>query len=437
MPKRPRDEAPAAGAAKPRPLRLRNWAVTINSIQNANGTWNPLAPWPRGPYELCVKRCIAQLERAPTTGTLHWQGYIEFERQLYFKDVVRMFPRGTHIEKATKVALANYRYCVKKDSTRVEGQEPYMFGDWSLEASGQHGGQNRPEAVDEPALKRQKCESTVFKGTIDSNKAHQLIKDGVKVDDILDQARGFGVIRAKEITAAWTRNIVRSIPHKRSIFIEVRWGDTGTGKTTTAIRDYYDPDLHQPPYVHIPSYGKWFPGLSGSESVIVIDEMLSGLINGVNCDRWPIWFLMALFDGNRVRLEDKGIWVIPGCTMIVLTSNYHPDTWYMGTAPETTRQALLDRIRAGRIIHYAGDSYRSLPQNQAKAVKKTPREMLPIEFLLPHEQREISGNVMDELLAESDALPIFEDIPDDDGVLTEAHPAELEEDHPDDDGDEE
>lgn len=80
-----------------------------------------------------LKFAVFQLEKAPTTGRLHYQGYIFFEESNGYgmARVFRMLPQlqdgsATHLSAAIGTAVDNRRYCTKEES-RVDG--PWEFGD--------------------------------------------------------------------------------------------------------------------------------------------------------------------------------------------------------------------------------------------------------------------------------------------------------------------
>ena len=53
------------------------------------------------------------IERAPTTGTPHLQGYVEFDVRKRRSTVASLFPHGTHFEAARGSLFQNVAYCTK------------------------------------------------------------------------------------------------------------------------------------------------------------------------------------------------------------------------------------------------------------------------------------------------------------------------------------
>lgn len=73
-------------------------------------------------------RCsVWQLERCPSTGRVHWQGYTEFSNRVRGAKMCDTFP-GIHIEKRKGTRQQARDYCEKEES-RLSG--PWECGDWA------------------------------------------------------------------------------------------------------------------------------------------------------------------------------------------------------------------------------------------------------------------------------------------------------------------
>lgn len=93
--------------------KSRHWVFTINN--------------PQDELQLDKERisyCIYQYEQAPSTGTLHIQGYCYLVHPTTFNGVRGLLPVGSHIEIA-RDPTASIKYCSKED-TRIAG--PVEFG---------------------------------------------------------------------------------------------------------------------------------------------------------------------------------------------------------------------------------------------------------------------------------------------------------------------
>lgn len=75
-----------------------------------------------------MRYLVYQQERAPTTGTLHWQGYVEFNRNYTLKQIKSYFnDNKMHIEKRYGTREEARNYCMKS-ATRI--QPPVEHGSW-------------------------------------------------------------------------------------------------------------------------------------------------------------------------------------------------------------------------------------------------------------------------------------------------------------------
>lgn len=71
-----------------------------------------------------VRYCVYQLEKSPSTGKLHWQGFVRLGKNVRFQGMRKMLelPDSTHCEKARGTDVQNRTYCMKEDS-RVSEHE--------------------------------------------------------------------------------------------------------------------------------------------------------------------------------------------------------------------------------------------------------------------------------------------------------------------------
>lgn len=71
-----------------------------------------------------VKYSVYQIERAPTTDRLHYQGYIVFNRPVRLPTVKRLLGRTVHAEHSRGSLQQNRDYCTKEESR--------VFGPWEV-----------------------------------------------------------------------------------------------------------------------------------------------------------------------------------------------------------------------------------------------------------------------------------------------------------------
>ena len=98
------------------------WTITWNLPESELSTFD--VPWENCPG---IVYGIGQLERAPTTGQLHLQAYVELASKRTLSVLCDWLP-GAHFEIARGNAESNIQYCSKSDS-RVDG--PWEYGDRS------------------------------------------------------------------------------------------------------------------------------------------------------------------------------------------------------------------------------------------------------------------------------------------------------------------
>lgn len=108
-----------AGARLIRNARYRRWCFTQN---------NPQQHVPSGlfPADEKVKYVIYNTEQGEN-GTIHWQGYVEFDRPMSLTGVKGYLPHA-HWEHARGSRQQCIDYCSKED-TRVPGTEPVVIGE--------------------------------------------------------------------------------------------------------------------------------------------------------------------------------------------------------------------------------------------------------------------------------------------------------------------
>lgn len=105
--------------------RTRRWVFTLN---NPEGEINEFIESLTS--NVAVRYIVIGKEVAPTTGTVHWQGFVEFENAATFKQVQQRIERA-HIEPAKGSNSQNRDYCTKGNDfveygklfTRVQGSE--------------------------------------------------------------------------------------------------------------------------------------------------------------------------------------------------------------------------------------------------------------------------------------------------------------------------
>lgn len=230
-----------------------------------------------------AKYIIYQLERCPSTGKLHYQGYIELKQPMRVNAVKQLLGSTTvHLERRQGTQLQAIDYC-RKTETRVE--YPVEFG-----TPAQQG--NRT----------------------DLDHALSILQNNGKLHNVLEEAPSTFIKYHKGLQAAESLIIKQRLPTIRDVKVTVLYGPTGTGKTHRA--------MHSSSSVfRLPRYNKdkvWFDGYDG-ELVLVIDEFHGQI---------EFNYFKELIDKYKMQVEIKGSMKWAEWTQVIITSNKHPKEWY-------------------------------------------------------------------------------------------------------------
>lgn len=235
-----------------------------------------------------------QMERCPTTGRLHLQGFGYWNTIKSQRQVTRIWPCDARpVKPPVGKAIA---YCQKED-TRVEG--PVEFGDIPNQGK-----------------------------RTDLRDFYEATKEGKRKRELLEEFPG--VIakypRFYEDVVALTR------PHRDRPTVILLVGPPGTGKSYTA-RDMVHPLNY---WVKPKGGGTWFDGYDG-QPVALLDDFTG---RGIPCA-----FLLELLDIWAVRVPVKGSFTWFNPKFLIITSNTHPSYWYRWDEEvDGHRHALYRRI---------------------------------------------------------------------------------------------
>lgn len=226
-----------------------------------------------------VKYAIIGLEKAPTTGTEHLQGYISFTGVREFNVVKASIPTGSHIEAAKGDAKANQAYCSKEGDYQEFGTLP------------QPGKRGRLEL------------------------ATTAIKEGKPMVEIAQEfpeqfVRYYRGFRELETILKPQLALERERPQ-----VSVYVGLSGTGKSRRAMDEAIATGTV---YEKMAATGKWWPRFNGQKCVIFNDYY--GEI--------PYAELLSLLDRYGGIVEQKNGDCVFNATHIWFTSNKHVNTWY-------------------------------------------------------------------------------------------------------------
>lgn len=236
-----------------------------------------------------VAYITGQLESGGTTGYLHWQLLVAFDKKVRLASVKKTFGNGIHAELSRSAAARDY---VWKDDTAIANTR-FELGEFKL---------RRNNAKDWDAIK-----TAAKEGRLDDVPADVYIRSYNSLKRIaVDHMQPLGIERQ----------------------VCVYWGRTGAGKSRRAWEEAglgaYPKDPRS----------KFWDGYRGQEHV-VIDEFRGGI---------DIAHLLRWFDRYPVIVEVKGSSVVLSAKKIWITSNLSPDDWYPDCDQET-KAALRRRLQ--------------------------------------------------------------------------------------------
>ncbi len=258
--------------------------------------------------EAGVRYYIYQLESGEE-GTLHIQGFIQFNSVKTPSAAKKFIGYNAHVEGRRGSVAQAIAYCKKQDTRQAD---PVEFG----RSSGGQG--SRTDLV-------------IFKDAVVSGKRKR---------ELLDDFTGI-MIRYRHAYSD-IQLLVRPDRCPRSVLLI--YGKTGVGKTKAVWDVWADKDFWTMPFSR---KGIWFDGYDGNECVLMDD--FAGGKSGVSLVN-----LLRLLHEYPEKVEVKGghVWWNP--KDIVITTNVHPNDWYDYKGRPEQRLALKRRI--GEVHVYNDDS---------------------------------------------------------------------------------
>lgn len=265
-------------------------------------TWNNY-PENGDDWKKCLERCkssylVCGLERAPTTGTKHLQGYFEFKSGKNSETIIKKCP-GIYLIPSVGSAEQNRIYCTKSENYYETGEISVQGKRTDIHA-----------ALDD--VRNGLSELEMFEehpGTMcrypKSLERYRLLLDKKK-------SKGY---------------------HKKTV--KVYYGKTGTGKTHSAMDEFPDACI-----VSQGVTGFWWNDYDGEECV-VMDEFRGTI---------PLSQLLRILDGYSCTVDVKGGTKQLKANTIIITSNVHPRDWYKNADIESIK-ALFRRLNEIRYFY--------------------------------------------------------------------------------------
>lgn len=269
---------------------------------------------------------VAQPEKCPETGKLHWQCFFHLPKKMANQKIERLV--------RTRFPLPlSVRFEAKLSHTTYQNQKDYCHKDESA--------YDKTKRFEHGTQPPEQGNRTDLAGMV------QRIREGATDLELLEENPQQFMIHNKAF--ALVRRIIapkRDAPSKL-IFI---WGATGNGKTMTAMLAC-DP---RPEMVEWDA-GRFLLGYTGSNTAVVFDDFCSPSMEIRKafriCDRWP---LEIGIKGSSIHFAPK---------TIIFTSNDDPLTWWPDASKEH-KAAWKRRVEEfGTVIHLESKLKPSEAQN--------------------------------------------------------------------------
>lgn len=224
-------------------------------------------------------------EIAPSTGQKHWQGYVQFHTQRTGTSILKLFPKGVHLERAMGDAIQNKDYCTKDD------KDPLTHG-----------------------TPRLRAEANRTNGASTIRALMEMVREGATDLECMEVHPTGWVLYSKQLREY--RKMIR--PNRDWVTeVVVVTGKTGTGKTRAANADGAQfVDFRYP----------FTTGYNGENDVVVFDDF--------HWKKMPITYALRLTDRYQMEIECKGGLVNWCPRRIYFTSNIPLEDWW----PEATQE---------------------------------------------------------------------------------------------------
>lgn len=273
---------------------------TVGSKFSGTGQAELLPSW-----QVILKRTepryyVVGYEIAPTTGTPHLQGYVEFrsgKRLRTLHDVCKEI----HWDACKGDQASNIKYCTKGG----------VFCEW-----GEKGEQGK---------------------RTDLTEIRDTIANGGTMLDVAEQNFGSYVRYHRGFERYQYLIEQQSASQWRDVRVSYYWGDSGTGKSRAAWDE--DRGLFAIPDSNT---GTWWTGYTNQKTVLLDD--FRGTV--------PLHTLLKWLDGYPVQVPIHGGMTWLKATRIIITSNVPIESLYQN-CDERSKQALRRRIHEVRFFEFA------------------------------------------------------------------------------------
>lgn len=295
-------------------IRVRNYMFTMFNYDKDKHT----ALW-ESHHPSHIQYLIGQLETCPTTGHIHFQGYVEFSSAIGLNRVKELLGDDSiHLDmrKGTQDQAIAY---VTKTASQIQGSS-YILGNKKVQ------GQRNDIAA-----------------------GLEELRAGKSIEEIIEERPS--LLRLDRHLERQQARMIR--PRAWETNVKVLIGEPGSGKTR------YVHDNHKDVYVvpEASSGTQYFDGYIGQETVLIDD--FNGNI------RYNL--LLQLTDRYPMRVNTKGGYVQWAPKTIYITSNYEIDEWYQQDCTALRRRIAMVQ-RCGTEV--AGNTIP--PQSESGALSLVP-----------------------------------------------------------------
>lgn len=264
--------------------RSRTWCLTLNNYTDEELL--ALQAW-------CVDHTVYHIlgREVGESGTKHIQGYIR-RKSACTLSVLKKTNERAHWEVAKGTDAQNQKYCSKENDYIEGGELPTGQG-----------------------------------ARTDQRRVWDSIKEGEGLIDILEE-HGDKALRMFNVVKS-VKSMVTCKPRNWVMDVRIYWGESGAGKSR-AVWDEFGVDNVYP---KMP--GKWWDHYEGQD-VVLIDDFDPGDRFGMTFD-----FYLKLLDRYPMFVEFKGGSCHFCSKVIIITSNFDPETWWL---TQGNRDAFFRRV---------------------------------------------------------------------------------------------
>jgi len=268
----------------------RNWCFTINANETEAKEWVATATADLAPVNLfdgeVMKAAYYQLERAPTTGQIHLQGFICLEKNTRLTGVSKLLPHA-HLVVMRGTVKQNIEYC-GKEASKVAG--PWSFGTL-------------------PVNPGKRTDWVAVKDELESGRTRKQV--------LLDHPHLAPCVKGIDALA---NALVPEPPLSRDIQTWFLTGPTNTGKTHRAYTAFPKAFKVKGKYFE----GKTFDGYNG-EDTLILDEW--------DPYEWPLTLMNALLDKWECPLQCRYFNKYAYWTRVIICTNYKLSECYPAVMP--------------------------------------------------------------------------------------------------------